>query len=152
MARRRKEVEYKYNSNNYHKDKSIFANCGLFLLLMFFITSITIFYISNTITLTELGYKLIELENYKIKLAEENKKLELMAETLSSLDRVEEIACNHLGMIRPKEVEFIASLPTSKINSGEKVGEISNNYEGEKYFWASFDLKKINNLILSALK
>ncbi|HBY57661.1 MAG TPA: hypothetical protein DEG96_07380 [Candidatus Atribacteria bacterium] len=150
MARkRRKEVKY---NNNYCNDKNIFFSCGLFLLLMFFITSITVFYISNTIALTELGYKLIELENYKIKLVEENKKLELMVETLSSLDRVEEIACNHLGMIRPKEVNFIASLPASKINPGGNIEVISNNYEGEKYFWASFDLKKVNELILSVLK
>lgn len=150
MVRRRKGVAY--NSNNYYNDKNIFVSCGLFLLLMFFVISITVFYISNTIALTELGYKLIELENYKIKLAEENKKLELMVETLSSLDRVEEIACNHLGMIRPKEVNFIASLPASKINPGENIEVISNNYEGEKFFWASFDFKKINDLILSVLK
>lgn len=138
-------------SSNY-EGKNTLIICGSFLMLVVFVTSVIIFYISNNIVLTELGYKLIELENYKIRLEEQNKKLELTAETLSALDRIEKIAYNHLGMIRPKEVEFIASLPTPKINPGENIGVISNNYEKEKYFWASFDLKKLNDLILSVLK
>lgn len=138
-------------SSNY-ESKNALITYILFIMLVFFVTSVIIFYISNNIVLTELGYKLIELENYKIRLEEQNKKLELTAETLSALDRIEKIACNHLGMIRPKEVEFIASLSTPKINPGENIGVISNNYEKEKYFWASFDLKKLNDLILSVLK
>jgi len=137
--------------SNYESKNALITYIS-FIMLVFFVTSVIIFYISNNIVLTELGYKLIELENYKIRLEEQNKKLELTAETLSALDRIEKIACNHLGMIRPKEVEFIASLPTPKINPGENIGVISNNYEKEKYFWASFDLKKFNDLILSVLK
>jgi len=138
-------------SSNYESKNALITYIS-FIILVFFVTSVIIFYISNNIVLTELGYKLIELENYKIRLEEQNEKLELTAETLSALDRIEKIACNHLGMIRPKEVEFIASLPTPKINPGENIGVISNNYEKEKYFWASFDLKKLNDLILSVLK
>ena len=137
--------------SNYESKNALITYIS-FIMLVFFVTSVIIFYISNNIVLTELGYKLIELENYKIRLEEQNKKLELTAETLSALDRIEKIACNHLGMIRPKEVEFIASLPTPNINPGENIGIISNNYEKEKYFWASFDLKKLNDLILSVLK
>ncbi len=55
-------------------------------------------------------------------------------------------------MIRPKEVKFIALNPAPEINSGNDIGAISNNYEEEKNFWASFDLKNINDLILGALK
>jgi len=135
------------------ESKNALIILGSFLVLVIFITSIIIFYISNNIVLTELGYKLIKLENDKIALEEENKKLELTSETLSAFDRIEKIASNHLGMIRPKEVKFIALNPTSKINSGnDNIGTISNNYEKEKNFWASFDLKKINDLILGALK
>ncbi len=125
---------------------------GSFLILVILVTSIVIFYISNNIILTELGYKLIKLENEKIALEEENKRLELSTETLSALDRIEKIACNQLGMIRPKEVKFIALSPTPEINSGNDIGVISNNYEKEKNFWASFDLNKVNDLILGALK
>ena len=139
------------NSFSY-ENKNALIILGSFLLLIFFVTSIVILYISNNIVLTELGYKLIKLENEKIALGEENKKLELTAETLSALDRIEKIACNHLGMIRPKEVKFIALNPAPEINSGNDIGAISNNYEKEKNFWASFDLKNINDLIIGALK
>ena len=135
-----------------YENKNALIVFGSFLVLVIFITSVVIFYISNNIVLTELGYKLIKLENEKIALGEENKKLELTAETLSALDRIEKIACNHLGMIRPKEVKFIALNPAPEINSGNDIGAISNNYEKEKNFWASFDLKNINDLILGVLK
>jgi len=135
-----------------YENKNVLIVFGSFLLLILFVTSIVIFYISNNIILTELGYKLIKLENDKIALEEENKRLELSAETLSALDRIEKIASNHLGMIRPKEVKFIALNPVAKINPGNDIGAISNNYEKENNFWASFDLNKINDLILGVLK
>jgi len=135
-----------------YENKNVLIVFGSFLLLVILITSVIIFYISNNIMLTELGYKLIKLENVKIALEEENKRLELSAETLSSLDRIEKIASNHLGMIRPKEVKFIALNPVAKINPGNDIGAISNNYEKENNFWASFDLSKINDLILGVLK
>lgn len=135
-----------------YESKNALIVLGSFLILVILLTSIAIFYISNNIVLTELGYKLIKLENEKIALGEENKKLELAAETLSALSRIEKIAFNHLGMIRPKEIKFIASNPAPEINSGNDIGAISNNYGREKNFWASFDLNKINNLILGALK
>lgn len=135
-----------------YESKNTLIVFGSFLILVILVTSVVIFYISNNIVLTELGYKLIKLENVKIALEEENKKLELTVETLSALDRIEKIASNHLGMIRPKEVKFIALNPIPKVNSGNNIGAISNNYEEEKNFWASFDLKKINDLILGALK
>ena len=135
-----------------YENKNALIVFGSFLVLVIFFTSVIIFYISSNIVLSELGYKLIKLENDKIALEEENKRLELSAETLSALDRIEKIACNHLGMIRPKEVKFIASNLTPEINSGNDIGTISNNYKKEKNFWASFDLKNINNLILGVLK
>jgi len=135
-----------------YENKNALIIFGSFLVLVIFITSVVIFYISNNIVLSELGYKLIKLENDKIVLEEENKRLELNAETLSALDRIEKIACNHLGMIRPKEVKFIALNPTPEINSENDIGAISNNYEKENNFWASFDLKNINDLILGILK
>lgn len=100
-----------------YESKNALIVFGSFLISVILVTSIVIFYISNNIILTELGYKLIKLENVKIVLEEENKKLELTAGTLSALDRIEKIASNHLGMIRPKEVKFIALNPTPEINS-----------------------------------
>lgn len=135
-----------------YESKNALIVFGSFLISVILVTSIVIFYISNNIILTELGYKLIKLENVKIVLEEENKKLELTAETLSALDRIEKIASNHLGMIRPKKVEFIALNPIPKINSRNNIGTLSNNYEKERNFWASFYLEKINDLILGVLK
>ena len=136
---------------NYENKNGLFVFVS-FLLLVIFITFVVIYYISNNIVLTELGYKLIMLENEKTALEEENKILEFTAETLSALDRIEKIACNHLGMIRPKEIKFIALKPATEINSGNDMGMISNNYEIEKNFWASFDLRDMNELILGVLK
>ena len=136
---------------NYENKNGLFVFVS-FLLLVIFITFVVIYYISNNIVLTELGYKLIMLENEKTALEEENKILEFTAETLSALDRIEKIAYNHLGMIRPKEVKFIALKLAPEISSGNDMGMISNNYEIEKNFWASFDLKDINDLILGVLK
>ena len=138
-------------TRNYENKDSLII-FGSFLILVILVTSTVIFYISSNIILTELGYKLIKLENEKIVLGEANRKLELTAETLSALDRIEIIACNHLGMIRPKEVRFIASNSTPVVNSENDIGVLSNNYKGEKNFWASFDLENINDLIFGALK
>lgn len=138
-------------SGNYGSKNALIV-FGPFLIIVILVTSIVIFYISSNIVLTELGYKLIKLENEKIALVDENKNLELAAETLSALDRIEKIAYNQLGMVRPKEVKFIALNPVAKLNFGNNIGAISNNYEEEKNFWASFDLKKINDLISGILK
>ena len=135
-----------------YENKNALIVFGLFLVFVIFVTSVVIFYISNNIILSELGYKLIKLENDKIVLEEENKRLELSAETLSALGRIEKIASNHLGMIRPKELKFIALNPVARVNSENDIGAISNNYEKENNFWASFDLDKINDLILRVLK
>ncbi len=135
-----------------YESKNALIVFGLFLIIVILVTSVVIFYISNNIVLTELGYKLIKLENEKIALEQENKKLELTVETLSALDRIEKIAYNQLGMIRPKEVKFIALNPVAMINSVNDIRTISNNYEEEKNFWASFDLNKINDLISGILK
>ena len=135
-----------------YESKNALIVFGSFLMLVILVTSIIIFYISNNIVLTELGYKLIKLENEKIALEEENKKLELTVETLSAFDRIEKIAYNQLGMVRPKEVKFIALNPVAMINSVNDSRTISNNYKEEKNFWASFDLNKINDLISGILK
>ena len=135
-----------------YESKNALIVFGSFLIIVILITSVVIFYISNNIVLTELGYKLIKLENEKIALEEENKKLELTVETLSAFDRIEKIAYNQLGMIRPKEVKFIALNPVAMINSVNDTRIISNNYEEEKNFWASFNLNKINDLISGILK
>lgn len=137
---------------DHHQNKHALIILVSFLILVVFITSIVIFYISNNIVLTELGYKIIQLENNKIDLEEENKRLELTVESLSALSRIEKIACNQLGMVRPKEVNFIAFNRIAKVNSTNSTRVISNNNEEKSKFWASSDAEKINDLILGVLK
>ena len=125
------------NSNLSESNRICFICCS-FLALICLLVSLVIFYISNNIILTRLGYRLIELENCKVNLEEQNKKLELNVETLSALDRIEKIACNHLGMIRPKKVEFIALATREEIGTIENIGIMSNNYERRENCGARF--------------
>ncbi|MCK5768167.1 MAG: hypothetical protein KAH35_07340, partial [Candidatus Atribacteria bacterium] len=74
------------------------------------------------------------------------------ADTLSALDRIEAIACNQLGMIRPKKVEFIVINTSAKVNKLENIGTVNTRYGNEDYFWASVDIEEKNNLILGVLK
>lgn len=148
MSRRNQKLR----ENNHCKHKSVFINYGIVLLFIFFFASLTILYISNTITLAELGYQRLELENYKENLIEDNKRLELTVETLARIDRIEEIACNHLGMIRPKEVKFVASLPLVEVNLGRATETISEHNEGKRPLLAIVNLEKFNQLIYSILK
>ena len=129
-----------------------FIFCCLFLILAIILATLIVFYISNNITLVGLGYKIIDLENYKAELEEQNRKYELRADTLSALDRIEAIACNQLGMIRPKKVEFIVMNASAKVNELENVGIVNTHYGNEDYFWASVGIEEKNNLILGVLK
>lgn len=139
-------------ASGHYQNKNTLIVFASALIIVILVTTIVIFYISNNIILTELGYKLIKLENNKTTLEEENKNLELTVETLSALDRIEKIAYNQLQMIRPKEVKFITLNPIAKVNSGNNIGAVSNNYEEENEFWASSDLDRISDLILGELK
>jgi len=85
-------------------------------------------------------------------LEEQNRKYELRADTLSALDRIEAIACNQLGMIRPKKVEFIVMNASAKVNELENVWTVNTHYGNEDYFWASVGIEENNNLILGVLK
>jgi len=134
------------------ENEHAFIFCCLFLILAIILASLIVFYISNNIILVGLGYKIIDLENYKAELEEQNRKYELRADTLSALDRIEAIACNQLGMIRPKKVEFIAMNTSAKVNKLENVGTVNTHYGNEDYFWASVGIDKKNNLILGVLK
>ncbi|MEA1939469.1 MAG: cell division protein FtsL [Candidatus Caldatribacteriota bacterium] len=138
--------------NNNFERKRAFIICCSFLILVTLLASLVVFYISNNIILTKLGYKVIELENYKAELQEENRKLELDVETLSALDRIKKIAYNRLGMVRPKKVEFITLATNPEVDIIENIETISTGLGGEGYYWASVDLEKKDDLILGVLK
>jgi len=137
--------------NTIENKRSFIFYC-LFLILIVILASLIVFYISNNIVLVRLGYRVLELENCKAELEEQNRKYEFRADTLSALDRIEEIACNQLGMIRPKKVEFIALNTEKKVNGLENVVAVNSFHEKEDYFWASVNLREKNNLILGVLR
>jgi len=139
-------------SNMNLKKKNAFIFTCLFLICIIALASTVVFYISNNIVIVGLGYKIIELENIKVELEEQNRKYELRTDTLSALDRIEAIATNQLGMIRPKEVEFIALNANTNFYELENIGTVNLHRGKEDYFWASVNLQEKNNLILGVLK
>ena len=139
-------------SNMNLKKKNVFIFTCLFLICIIALASTVVFYISNNIVIVGLGYKIIELENIKVELEEQNRKYELRTDTLSALDRIEAIATNQLGMIRPKKVEFIALNTNTNFYELENIGTVNLHRGKEDYFWASVNLQEKNNLILGVLK
>ena len=139
-------------SNMNLKKKNAFIFTCLFLICIIALASTIVFYISNNIVIVGLGYKIIELENIKVELEEQNRKYELRTDTLSALDRIEAIATNQLGMIRPKKVEFIALNANTNFYELENIGTVNLHRGKEDYFWASVNLQEKNNLILGVLK
>ena len=144
--------DHKSFTMNNLENKNAFIFCCLFLFLVIFLASLVVFYISSNIILVDLGYKIIELEQCKAELEEQNKKCELQADTLAALDRIEAIACSKLGMIRPSRVEFVAMNSRVNINKIENIGAKKTPQGKEDYFWASVDVERKNNLILGVLK
>jgi cell division protein FtsL len=148
-------VKLEYNKaflNMNLKKKNAFIFTCLFLISIIVLASMVVFYISNNIVIVGLGYKIIELENIKVELEEQNRKYELRADTLSALGRIEAIAINQLDMIRPKEVEFIVLNTNANSNELENIGTANLHQKKEDYFWASVNLKEKNSLILGVLK
>ena len=134
------------------KKKNAFVLCCIFLTSMIILASLVVFYISNHIIIVSMGYKIIELENIKAELEEQNKKCELLVDTLSALDRIETIAKKQLGMIRPEQVAFIALNANTSFEEMEDFETVNLYAENRDYSWASVDLREKNNLILGVLK
>jgi cell division protein FtsL len=145
------ENDQTFNGMNLKK-KNAFILCCLFLTSMIILASLVVFYISNHIIIVSMGYKIIELENIKAELEKQNKKCELLVDTLSALDRIESIAKKELGMIRPEQVEFIALNTNASFEEMEDFETVSLYAKNGEYLWASVDLSEKNNLILGVLK
>ena len=137
---------------NVIENKRSFIFYYLFLVLVIIMASLIVFYISNNIVLVKLGYKILELEKCQAELEGQNRKYEFRADTLSALNRIEAIAYNNLGMIRPKKVEYVAWNRDVNTNGLENSGMVSTNNGKEDYFWASVKIEEKNNLIFGILK
>lgn len=97
--------------NGYFKGKKYKVSFSFFLSVVLIIALLVIGYICSNIFLMRLGYRTLELEQKKELLLAEKAQLEYSVENLSSLTRIEEIACKQLGMHRPERIEFIAMVP-----------------------------------------
>jgi len=145
------EYSKTFSDLNLERKNAFIVYCLLFILIII-LASLVVFYISNHITIVSLGYKIIKLENMKSKLEEQNRKYELVVDTLSALDRIETIATNQMGMIRPKKVEFVAFNTKENYHALKAMEKTKLLAEKADYFYASVDIRGKNNLILGVLK
>ncbi|MDD4363180.1 MAG: hypothetical protein PHD33_03095 [Atribacterota bacterium] len=102
--------------NNQFQRKNHKVSFYIFLFIIFVVGLMVIGYICSNIALMKLGYQSIDLEQKRDYFLKENAQMEYSVECLSSLTRIEQIACEELGMRRAENIEFIAMVP-AKINT-----------------------------------
>lgn len=81
-------------------------------ILLIFAFCITLVLLQNQQAL--LGYKKVELQKQINQLEAKNKRLQYNVENLSSLDRVQKVAENDLGMYQPQSSNMVAVLSEPK--------------------------------------
>ena len=79
----------------------------LFTLLVFFLIGGSLFHVWSRIQVIRLGYEISDVLKAGRTLAEENKRLRLEIATLKSYGRIEKIAVEELGMIKPRPDQVI---------------------------------------------
>lgn len=131
--------------NGQFKEKKHKVSFSFFLFIIIIISLLVIGYICSNITLMSLGYQSIDLEQKKDQLMVRKNQLEYSAGHLSSLTRIERIACQELGMHRPENIEFIAMLPAD-INRNAVATQTSEESQDAGYLEAGTFLKEFANL------
>ncbi len=71
------------------------------VLLSGFVVLVLMLYVGGKVQIMRLGYQIDELEKQKRDLERMNRSLQIEASSLSAPGRIEEIAVNRLGMVRP---------------------------------------------------
>lgn len=77
------------------------------VLIVLFITAALILYVTGKVSIVRLGYRIEALEREKKDLERANRALRIEASSLSSPDRIEEIAVKRLGMVRPLKENIV---------------------------------------------
>ncbi|WP_027339309.1 FtsB family cell division protein [Halonatronum saccharophilum] len=97
----------------------------LYAITIFMMSFLVIIYINQYVRLSRGNYRLERLETQRSQLKNQNIHLELNISQLKSLDRVEEIAKNDLGMIKPDSITYIVLEEESKgdVNEVAKANE-----------------------------
>jgi len=79
--------------------------------------SVVLSYVAIHATMAKTAVEINQAKKQLANVQNENEQLQLQIMNLTSLDRIEQVARNNMGMVRPEEVQFV-SLPN--LNSSEK--------------------------------
>jgi cell division protein FtsL len=77
------------------------------VIIVLFVIALLILYVAGKVSIVRLGYRIEGLEREKKELERANRSLRIEASSLSSPARIEEIAVNRLGMIRPPKENIV---------------------------------------------
>lgn len=139
MLQRKEKIDYKdykspKNEKNEAKENKKFI--FVFIVALILIGSILAVQISQMVTITHLSYKTEELENRLNTLQNKNQDLEIEITKKISLNKIEKIAKNELGMVKAEKIKYIA------LNSSNKTEKNKDKINKEN---VSF-VKSIHNL------
>ena len=131
--------------NNQLKERNYKVSFSFFLCIVVMISLFIVGYICSNIVLMKLGYQSIDLEQKKEELLVRQDQLAYSVECLSSLNRIEKIALQELGMHRPEKIEFIAILP-AVIEPYTVASKPSQESQESSYLEAGVFLKELIHL------
>ncbi len=72
-----------------------------------FMVTVLMLYVAGKVKIVRLGYQIEAMESEKKELERENRSLRIEASSLTASARIEEIAINRLGMIRPAKDNIV---------------------------------------------
>jgi cell division protein FtsL len=95
---------------------------NLRLVLLFgIVVLVLMLYVGGKVQIMRLGYQIEELEKEKRELERMNRSLQIEASSLSAPGRIEELAINRFGMVRPsKENIVVVKRRPGDANNGEQ--------------------------------
>jgi len=109
-----------YKSNEYNEyDEDSKKNIYIYLILLTICAILLLVYISYTLQINNLSYKINQMQNELHALEEKNHKLNIKLSNASSLSQVDQLARNKLNMIEPESMETIV-LKSEEVEVAEK--------------------------------
>ncbi|MCF8001254.1 MAG: cell division protein FtsL [Halanaerobiales bacterium] len=109
-----------YKSNEYNEyDEDGKKNIYIYLILLTICAILLLVYISYTLQINNLSYKIDQMQNELHTLEEKNHKLNIKLSNASSLSQVDQLARNELNMVEPESMETIV-LKSKEVEVAEK--------------------------------
>lgn len=97
-----------YKSNEYNDyDEDSKKNIYIYLILLTICAIILLVYISYTLQINNLSYRIDQMQNEVHALEEKNHKLNIKLSNASSLSQVDQLARSELNMVEPESMETI---------------------------------------------